>query len=66
MMPSLELDRNACVRRPGCYYDSELANMRQLVGQQVLAGVPVCQLAIRNRDFQEKVAQEKMSVSRVI
>jgi len=60
MMPSLELDRNACVRRPGCYFDSELSNLRQLVGQQVLAGVPVCQLAIRNKNFLSKVRNEKM------
>jgi len=61
MMPSLELDRRACVRRPGCYYDTELANMRQLVGQQVLAGVPVCQMAIRNHNFQKDIVSEKMS-----
>jgi len=61
MDPSLELNRNACVRNPGCYYDTELANIRELLGQQVLAGVPICQLVIRNRDFQQKIAKEKMS-----
>ena len=49
--PFLEHDAQACISQPGCYFDKELYAYRNLVGQAILPGVPVCHLAIRNRAF---------------
>merc|ERR1712183_1085280 len=44
--PVFELDRTACLKNPGCYYDDELATLRSFLGEQVMPGVPACQLVV--------------------
>jgi len=58
--PVFELDRTACLKNPGCYYDDELATLRSFLGEQILPGVPACQLVVRNPNFHEAVKKEQM------
>ncbi|XP_076821195.1 uncharacterized protein LOC143467999 [Clavelina lepadiformis] len=51
--PALEDDNFACLAIPGCYFDSELAYIRDVYGHSILPGVPVCHLAVRNSKFQD-------------
>jgi len=58
--PVFELDRTSCLKNPGCYYDDELATLRSFFGEQILPGVPVCHLVVRNRHFHNAVKNERM------
>jgi len=58
--PVFELDRTACLKNPGCYYDDELATLRSFLGEQVMPGVPACQLVVRNPNFHESVKNAQM------
>lgn len=60
---SLEMDRNACYTKPGCYFDDELYVYRQSYGYAVLPGVPVCHKAIRNARFHQIANKYLQTVS---
>nr|XP_039251578.1 uncharacterized protein LOC120329034 [Styela clava] len=57
----LDREHFECGSQPGCYFDKELSDFRQAFGPGVLAGVPVCQLAIRNLIFQRE-AQKSIAM----
>ena len=55
---NLDSDMRACVSNPGCYFDEDLFAYRNLVGQSVLPGVPVCHFVIRNKNFLKHASDE--------
>ena len=60
--PFLENNYQQCISNPGCFFDQELANVRFTIGQAILPGVPVCQLAIRNQAFHKRARESQTKV----
>nr|XP_039250052.1 uncharacterized protein LOC120327761 [Styela clava] len=58
-LPELDESRTKCREMPGCFFDVQLRDYRKKFGHSVMAGVPVCQLAIRNKVFLEEARKVK-------